>query len=82
MFQDVSPNPSDSCGPYKPDKDITENPSENLRYNKNVDPYHHDTIGMITLSNTGHMAAGTTTNGATYKIPGYENAIGTYKFTW
>lgn len=30
----------------------------------------HDTIGMIALDSNGSLACGTTTNGASYKIPG------------
>jgi len=30
----------------------------------------HDTIGMIAIDSNGSIACGTTTNGATYKIPG------------
>ena len=30
----------------------------------------HDTIGMIALDSNGSIACGTTTNGASYKIPG------------
>ena len=32
---------------------------------------NHDTIGMIALDKDGHIAAGTSTNGASFKIPGY-----------
>ena len=32
--------------------------------------YGHDTIGMVALDKNGSIACGTTTNGATYKIPG------------
>ena len=32
---------------------------------------NHDTIGMIALDDNGHVAAGTSTNGASFKIPGY-----------
>jgi len=30
----------------------------------------HDTIGMIAIDDTGSFSCGTTTNGATFKIPG------------
>ena len=30
----------------------------------------HDTLGMIALDRNGSLACGTTTNGASYKIPG------------
>lgn len=35
-----------------------------------VDAGNHDTIGMIVLDGKGHMAAGTTTNGANHKVAG------------
>ena len=31
---------------------------------------NHDTIGMVALDATGKLAAGTSTNGLTHKIPG------------
>lgn len=31
---------------------------------------NHDTIGVIAMDTNGHIAAGTSTNGAKYKIPG------------
>jgi N4-(beta-N-acetylglucosaminyl)-L-asparaginase len=34
------------------------------------DRYGHDTIGMVALDSQGSIACGTTTNGASYKIPG------------
>ena len=33
--------------------------------------HNHDTIGMIVIDDAGTVAAGTTTNGADHKIPGY-----------
>jgi len=35
-----------------------------------IDRYNHDTIGMVALDSKGHIASGTTTNGARNKIPG------------
>lgn len=32
---------------------------------------NHDTIGMIVINDEGHIVAGTSTNGANHKIPGY-----------
>lgn len=71
-LQDVIPDPASSCGPYTP------NTSKNLKLhlkdnpkNKNViDANNHDTIGMITIDNNGNIAAGTSTNGLKFKIPG------------
>ena len=35
-----------------------------------VDRQNHDTIGMIVIDSKGNIACGTSTNGATHKIPG------------
>lgn len=65
-FQNVSPDPSKTCGPYKKniltdanDKSYSHSTSEN-----------HDTIGVVAVDVNGKIAAGTSTNGAKYKIPG------------
>ena len=68
----VSPDPTSNCGPYTPiDSDKIKN--EKQRYNKNVDKNNHDTIGMIAIDTKGNIAAGTSTNGASHKIPGYDS---------
>ncbi|KAH7161669.1 asparaginase-domain-containing protein [Dactylonectria macrodidyma] len=57
----VSPDASSSCGPYVPQsKGI-------LRV---AGQASHDTLSLIALHSDGTMAAGTTTNGASHKIPG------------
>ncbi|KAG1954329.1 N-terminal nucleophile aminohydrolases (Ntn hydrolases) superfamily protein [Pimephales promelas] len=62
----VFPDPSKSCGPYKPNAK-----SRQPKHPKgNFDPSSHDTIGMIVIGKNGHVAAATSTNGATHKIPG------------
>ena len=33
-------------------------------------PKNHDTIGMLAIDKDGNIAAGTSTNGAKFKIPG------------
>ncbi|XP_048481055.1 N(4)-(Beta-N-acetylglucosaminyl)-L-asparaginase isoform X2 [Plutella xylostella] len=35
-----------------------------------IDRFNHDTIGMIAIDRKGNMAAGTSTNGVKFKIPG------------
>jgi len=35
-----------------------------------VDSKNHDTIGIIAIDHAGNIAAGTSTNGAKFKIPG------------
>lgn len=58
------------CGPYTPvsDKDTTLlSGLEEVRLQW-VDQDNHDTIGMVSLNAEGHMACGTTTNGANHKV--------------
>lgn len=33
--------------------------------------FNHDTIGMVAIDKNGDIGAGTSTNGAKFKIPGY-----------
>lgn len=64
----VSPDPSGNCGPYKP---VANNEkSLKKRYNDNVSAFSHDTIGIIAINSKGDIAGGTSTNGASHKIPG------------
>jgi len=35
-----------------------------------MDIKNHDTIGIVAIDNSGNIAAGTSTNGAKFKIPG------------
>jgi len=35
----------------------------------------HDTVGMVVIDNDRHIAGGTSTNGMTWKIPGYVISI-------
>ncbi|KAJ9678808.1 hypothetical protein PVL29_020874 [Vitis rotundifolia] len=71
--------PVNSCGPYHP-KDIAELgkgtcSSANLMAavesrSSHIGLHNHDTISMAVIDKEGHIAVGTSTNGATYKIPG------------
>ncbi|XP_037636797.1 N(4)-(beta-N-acetylglucosaminyl)-L-asparaginase isoform X1 [Sebastes umbrosus] len=63
--KNVFPDPSKSCGPYKPAATVR----QNIR-GQHANAGSHDTIGMIVLDRDGHMAAGTSTNGLTHKVPG------------
>lgn len=66
--KNVVPDPATSCGPYRPRTTrTTRTPSGTPR---NTNPRSHDTVGVIAISEKGHVAAGTSTNGATHKIPG------------
>ncbi|CAF1447562.1 unnamed protein product [Adineta steineri] len=64
--RNVQPDPTTSCGPYRPK---LENIS-NKPICHQLPAHEHDTIGMIALDSNGDMAAGTSTNGLQFKIPG------------
>lgn len=68
-IQNVEPDPKTSCGPYKPKQLLTKSFST-AREAKNIDRYNHDTISMIAIDTNSNIAAGTSSNGAKYKIPG------------
>ncbi|XP_032383468.1 N(4)-(beta-N-acetylglucosaminyl)-L-asparaginase [Etheostoma spectabile] len=63
--KNVFPDPSKSCGPYKPRATV----KQNIRA-QHANIHSHDTIGMVALDKDGHVAAGTSTNGLTHKVPG------------
>ncbi|XP_072291312.1 N(4)-(beta-N-acetylglucosaminyl)-L-asparaginase [Eucyclogobius newberryi] len=63
--KNVFPDPSKYCGPYKPRAPVTD---KQTRGHANV--HSHDTIGMIAMDQGGRVAAGTSTNGMTHKVPG------------
>ncbi|XP_028272361.1 N(4)-(beta-N-acetylglucosaminyl)-L-asparaginase [Parambassis ranga] len=63
--KNVSPDSSQSCGPYRPKGTLRRS-----RRAQHANLHSHDTIGMIALDQHGHMAAGTSTNGLTHKVPG------------
>ncbi|KAL6061194.1 hypothetical protein STEG23_011270 [Scotinomys teguina] len=65
-WRKVVPDPSKYCGPYKPSRIVAQG---NPPY-KEVDVHSHDTIGMVVIHKTGNTAAGTSTNGIKFKIPG------------
>ncbi|AEO68327.1 uncharacterized protein THITE_2151024 [Thermothielavioides terrestris NRRL 8126] len=56
----VEPDPHVSCGPYRP-----------VPVQGGVAGWvSHDTISMVVIDAAGAMAAGTSTNGAAFKVPG------------
>ncbi|XP_053559833.1 N(4)-(beta-N-acetylglucosaminyl)-L-asparaginase [Bombina bombina] len=63
--KNVIPDPSKSCGPYKPIRGL-----EDVKVHKEININNHDTIGMIAIDKNGDIAVGTSTNGASHKIPG------------
>ncbi|EQC29429.1 N4-(beta-N-acetylglucosaminyl)-L-asparaginase [Saprolegnia diclina VS20] len=59
-------NQSTACPPYTPASvDLARPVSESW-----IDATNHDTIGMVALSSAGHLASGTSSNGANHKIAG------------
>jgi N4-(beta-N-acetylglucosaminyl)-L-asparaginase len=62
----VVPKSSESCGPYEKDENAVGGEISVVM----TDDSNHDTIGMVAIDGNGNVAAGTSTNGLTYKIPG------------
>ncbi len=67
----VVPDPTESCGPYapRPPPPAAHSPDA-VQAAEDVRSTSHDTISMIAIDASGAMAAGTSTNGASHKIPG------------
>lgn len=66
---------ADGCGPYQPKKTAsTCSEASWIRAvesrSAHVGLHSHDTISMAVIDKMGHIAVGTSTNGATFKIPG------------
>ncbi|KAF2226851.1 asparaginase [Elsinoe ampelina] len=66
----VSPDPKTACGPYTGLTLNSTSPAYKRAINPDSTQASHDTISMITIHSSGIMAAGTSTNGATFKVPG------------
>ncbi|KAB1257577.1 N-L-asparaginase [Camelus dromedarius] len=66
-WRNVIPDSSKYCGPYKPRSVFKQDGSIHKETGYG---YGHDTIGMVVLDKMGHTAAGTSTNGIKFKIPG------------
>ena len=68
----VSPDPERFCGPYTPllsggGSSVARKGQQQQQQQQQAS---HDTISMVAIDASGSMAAGTSTNGATHKIPG------------
>ncbi|KAK3897439.1 nucleophile aminohydrolase, partial [Staphylotrichum tortipilum] len=61
----VLPDPGTSCGPYRPLGEGVMGRGEGR-----TGQASHDTISMVVIDAAGRMAAGTSTNGAAFKVPG------------
>ena len=70
LSKDVTPDPRKYCGPYSPLQNGKMNKSEGLKHSNSIGQDNHDTIGILAIDKFGNIAAGTSTNGLTYKIPG------------
>jgi N4-(beta-N-acetylglucosaminyl)-L-asparaginase len=68
--QNVTPNPTTSCGPYKPITNLPNRRKARAHSQAQINKHSHDTIAMIAIDSQGHMASGTSTNGASHKVPG------------
>ncbi|KAK0609416.1 asparaginase [Immersiella caudata] len=66
----VEPDPTTSCGPYAPVEmdSLAEGYAGLLEAGEGA--ASHDTISMVVIHKSGVMAAGTSTNGASHKVPG------------
>lgn len=65
----VFPDPKQKCGPYKPSSKHGGFKTRSVDVDDAAEQ-GHDTISLIALDKRGNMAAGTTTNGKSHKIPG------------
>ena len=68
FWKNVSPDPTKSCGPYVPLRHGGESSPESPL--TSLPAVASDTIGILSVDTTGHIVAGTSTNGANHKIPG------------
>ncbi len=67
FWKNVSPDPTQNCGPYS----IPEQASKSEKFSRRtVDRFNHDTVSMVAIDGNGHIASGTSSNGARNKIPG------------
>ncbi|VDI28837.1 Hypothetical predicted protein [Mytilus galloprovincialis] len=64
FWENVTPDPSSSCGPYHPVNTTTSSIMDN------IDIDNHDTIAMLAVDQNGDISSGTSTNGLNHKIPG------------
>lgn len=70
-WTNVEPDPKTNCGPYKPKQSATKSKRSTVKEAaRNIDRYNHDTISMIAIDSNSNIAAGMSSNGAKYKIPG------------
>ncbi|KAL2761153.1 hypothetical protein ACRALDRAFT_1078410 [Sodiomyces alcalophilus JCM 7366] len=65
--RNVLPDPTNGCGPYRPL--VPFSPAHNFGLVSSAQA-SHDTLSLMVIDAAGIMAAGTSTNGASFKVPG------------
>ncbi|VDM60977.1 unnamed protein product [Angiostrongylus costaricensis] len=73
FWRNVVPDPTKTCGPYHPKN---HSHSSSNSYVTSIDSngwvhryrFHHDTIGMVVVDSAGSICAGTSSNGARFKL--------------
>jgi N4-(beta-N-acetylglucosaminyl)-L-asparaginase len=69
-WSDVFPDHAKMCGPYHPQRDMNGIQQQVREYIGNSNFDNHDTISMVIVNSEKNVVSGTSTNGATHKIPG------------
>ncbi|VDD94648.1 unnamed protein product [Enterobius vermicularis] len=72
--KNVLPDPRLHCGPYKPMKRTYQEHNKKTSFDTWTGD-GHDTMGIVIVDDNGDISVGTTTNGATHKIPGYKQLL-------
>ncbi|CAJ0566896.1 unnamed protein product, partial [Mesorhabditis spiculigera] len=67
FLEEREPNPYQSCGLCHACVRYGK-PRKMVLSNRIIDRFHHDTIGMVVIDDSGEVSAGTSTNGAWYKV--------------
>ncbi|CAI2356705.1 unnamed protein product [Caenorhabditis sp. 36 PRJEB53466] len=70
FWKNVVPDPSTSCGPYEPKLAMRPNNYFSNQVGYQIEKDNHDTIGMVVFDLEKKFSAGTSSNGARFKIPG------------
>lgn len=58
------------CGPYSPPTAMTDDATKPSSPTWQANKDNHDTIGIVTMDDSGLLACGTSTNGANHKVAG------------
>ena len=69
-FRNTDPSADISCGPYVPSPIRRDSAATHYVARPHLDEAHHDTLSVMAVDAAGRIAAATTTNGLSHKIPG------------